>query len=163
MAVAHSSAVRGSPPPGGPLNPDFRHAIKELAEQARAEDLQAAEELRNRKKPRPVQKFIQIGLVLIALQSAVFAYLYVHQKPIVVQPAKVAPPKTCSAAVNRTYWKVVAFLTDKGHPPTKLEELLPAYVDKLPADPLTGKPLEYMTDGTRFTLRCPGRGAPVGR
>lgn len=163
MSPARSSTKRSAPPPGGPLNPEFRHAIAKLAEQARDEDLRAAEELKNRKKPRPIQKFIRIGLVFVALQSALFVYLYSHQKRGVVLSATVAPPKTCSSAVNRTYWRVVAFLTDKGHPPEKLEELLPAYVDKLPADPLTGKPLEYKTDGKQFTLRCPGTGPRVGR
>jgi hypothetical protein len=150
--------MRGAPPPGGPLNPDFRHAIEALAEQAREEDLRAAEELRKRNKPRPVQRFIYVGLLLITLQSALFIYLYTRGKPAVVRPVAVAAPTTCSGAVSRAYWQVVAYLDHEGHPPVKLEDLLPNYLDKLPADPVSGKPLDYTTDGTRFTLRCPGRG-----
>ena len=157
MSAARSTALRGAPPPGGPLNPEFRHAIEKLAEQAREEDLRAADELRNRTKRRPVQKFIRAGLVLIALQAALFIYLYTQQKPAAVHPVALAPPTTCSGAINRTHWRLVAYLNREGHTPATLEELVPNYMERLPADPVTGKPLEYRTDGTHFTVSCPGR------
>ena len=155
--------TRSAPPPGDPRHGNFSNAIHRLARQARQEDLRAEEELRKRGERRPFQKFIRVGLVLIALQGALFAYLYARQTHVVT-PASVAaaPPKTCNAAINRAYWKVVAYLADHGHPPQKLEDLVGSYVEQLPFNPVTGTPLVYSTDGDRFTIRC-ADAAPVKR
>jgi hypothetical protein len=157
--VTHSAPI-----PGDPLHPDFSNAIHRLARQARREDLRAEEELRKRSERRPIQRLIRVGLVLIALQGMLFAYLYARQKPAMTTSASVAPapPKTCHAAINRAYWKVVAYVSDHGHPPQKLEDLMDSYTEQLPSDPVTGKPLVYSTDGDRFTLRC-ADAAPIGR
>jgi len=162
------STTRPGQAPGDPLHPDFSNAIHRLARHARREDLRAEEELRKRSQRRPIQKFIRIGLVLIALQGALFAYLYAHNKGVAKsESAPPAPPKTCNAAVNRAYWKVVAYVADHGHPPQKLENLVGSYVEQVPFDPVTGKPLVYSTDGERFTIHCAGEapvaGSPSGR
>ncbi|HSD10399.1 MAG TPA: hypothetical protein VLF14_05425 [Candidatus Binatia bacterium] len=148
--------TRPLPPPGDPLHPDFSHAIHRLVRQARREDLRAEEELRKRGERSRIYKFIRVGVVLIVLQAALLGYLYVRQNDVVKDPARVAqaPPKTCNAAINRAYWKVVAYLADHGRPPPKLEDLVGSYVERLPIDPVTGKPLVYSTDGERFTIRC---------
>ncbi len=154
--------------PGDPSHSGFSNAIQRLARHARREDLRAEEELRKRSARRPIQKFIRVGLILIALQGALFAYLYARHKPVAKsESVPQAPPKTCKAAINRAYWKVVAYLADHGHPPEKLENLVGTYVEQLPFDPVTGKPLVYSTDGDRFTIRCAGAppvtGSPSGR
>ena len=48
----------------------------------------------------------------------------------------------------------MAYLADHGHPPQKLEDLVGSYVEQLPVDPVTGKPLVYSTHEDRFTIRC---------
>jgi hypothetical protein len=148
--------TRPAPVPGAPLHPDFSNAIHRLARHARREDLRAEEELRRRSERRPVHKFIRIGLGLIALQGVLLAYLYARQKSVVPKSASAAPaaPKTCDAAIKRAYWRVVAYLADHGHPPQKLEDLVGPYVEQLPFDPVTGKPLVYSTHEDRFTIRC---------
>jgi len=155
--------TRPTPIPGDPLNPDFSNAIHRLARHARREDLRAEEELRGRGERRPIQEIIRVGLVLIALQGVLFAYLYAHLKPETrSESVPLAPPKTCNAAINRAYWKVVAYVADHGHPPQQLENLVGSYIEQLPIDPVTGKPLVYSTDGDRFSIRCAGV-PPVNR
>jgi hypothetical protein len=149
-------------PPGGPLNPEFRNAIDELAKQAREQDLLLEEEAKRRAAPRPFQKFVLVGVGLIVVQAALFAYLYhrrsaeITKKPVVTKP--LLPDSTCNAALYRTYWKVVSYMRDEGRPPESLELLLGKYLDKLPLDPATGQPLRYSTDGQRFDLSCPAGG-----
>ena len=146
------------------MHPDFSNAIHRLARHARREDLRAEEELRRRSERSPIYKFIRIGLVLIALQGVLLAYLYARQKTVVPKSASAAPaaPKTCDAAIKRAYWRVIAYLADHGHPPQKLEDLVESYVEQLPFDPMTGKPLVYSTNEDRFTIRC-ADAAPVKR
>ena len=153
------------PPPGGPLPADFGKAIHQLAREAREEDLRAEEELRKRGERRPIRTFIRLGLVLITLEVALFFYFHEHQKyAVATRPvvAEASLPKTCTAATNRAYWEVVAYVADHGHPPATLAELVGTYVDRPPFDPVSGKPLEYSTDGDRFTIRC-ASAAPAGR
>lgn len=153
------------PPPGGPLPPDFGKAIHQLARQARDEDLRAEEELRKRGEQRPIRTFIRLGLVLITLETALFVYLYERQKQAVATrplAAQASRPKTCTAATNRAYWEVVAYVADHGHPPATLAELVGPYVDRVPFDPVSGKPLQYSTDGDQFTIRC-ASAAPAAR
>src|SRR5262249_40904831 len=125
--------MRSAPIPGDPLHPDFSNVIHRLARQVRREDLRAEEELRKRSERRPIQKFIRIGLVLIAQGGGFFAYLSARQKTTAVtKSASVAqaPPKTCDAAINRAYWRVVAYVADHGHPPRKLEDLIGSYIEQ---------------------------------
>jgi hypothetical protein len=153
------------PPPGGPLPPDFGKAIHQLARQAREEDLRAEEELRKRGERRKIRTFIRLGLALITLEVALYVYLHERQKyAVATKPAAAVAsrPKTCTAATNRAYWEVVAYVADHGHPPATLAELVGPYVDRLPFDPVSGKPLEYSTDGDRFTIRC-ASAAPAER
>jgi hypothetical protein len=153
------------PPPGGPLPSDFGKAIHQLARQAREEDLRAEEELRKRGERRPIRKFIRLGLLLIMLETALYVYLHERQRyTVATRPvaAEASRPKTCTAAINRAYWEVVAYVADHGHPPATLAELVGTFVDRPPFDPVSGKPLEYSTDGDQFTIRCAGA-APAGR
>jgi hypothetical protein len=147
-----------SSPPGGPINPEFRQAIGQLAEQAREEDRRAWAEAH--KPSRPISTIIRIGMVLIFLQGFLYLYLYTKQKRevAVAPPATrlILPSNSCSSTLHKTYWHVVAYVRDHGHPPASLEELVGKYVDKLPADPATGKPLQYSAAGKSFEVRCPG-------
>jgi hypothetical protein len=144
-------------PPGGPLPDDFRDAIHGLAKQAREEDRQA-EDARKRAAKRPFSRFVKVGLALILAQSAMLAVLYRYQDKTVAsqqQIQSILPANGCNALVNKTYWKVVAYLREVGHPPAQLDDLVPKYLERLPLDPVTGKPLSYSTDGTHFQVRCP--------
>lgn len=145
--------------PGGPLKSEFHETIGRLAEQAREDDQLAGEEARRRAQPSPYARFVRIGLALIALQGALALYLYSRAgRPTAAPPAttrNLFPKNDCNAALYRTYWRVVAYLKDEGHPPARLDQLLGKYVPELPVDPRSGQPLEYSTDGKRFELRCP--------
>jgi hypothetical protein len=144
-------------PPGGPLPDDFRDAIHGLRQQAREEDRQA-EDARKRAAKRPFSRFVKIGVALILAQSALLAVLYKNQEKTAAtrqEIKSILPANSCNAMVNRTYWKVVAFLRDQGHPPARLEDLVPKYLEIVPLDPVTGKALSYSTDGRRFQVDCP--------
>lgn len=154
-----SSHPSHGPPPGGPPDSDFREAIRDLAKQAREEDLKAEDEARRRSQRRPFPTFVRVGLSLIVVQAVLFAYLYTtgHRHPQTKQQVEKPPAKNCETVRHRTYWKVVAYMRDEGHPPASFEQMLGKYIDKLPTDPATGKTLLYSTDGVqRFELRCPG-------
>ncbi len=144
-------------PPGGPLPDDFRDAIHGLSEQAREED-RRADDARKRAAKRPFSRFVKVGLALIVAQGALLAVLYrYHEKPVATQQQikSILPVNSCNALVNKTYWKVVAYLREEGHPPAHLDDLVPKYLERLPLDPVTGKPLSYSTDGAHFQVRCP--------
>jgi hypothetical protein len=148
-----------SRPPGGPIRQEFREAIGELAKQAREEDHRAWAAAQ--KLARPISKFIRIGVVLILLQGVVFLFLYgKRHRDVAVSPPEtrqVLPSNSCSNTLHQTYWRIVAYARDhKGHPPASLDQLVGKYVDKVPADPASGEPLHYSTDGKRFEVRCPG-------
>jgi hypothetical protein len=149
------AAPTDNTPPGRPFPPELKSEIRRLARELREGDLRAEEESRARTQPRPIQRFIRAGAVLIALQTALLAYLYLRQNAAAkTQASAPAPPTTCQAAVNRAYWKVVAYVSDHGRPPAKLEELVGSYVERLPFDPVTRAPLAYWTDGNQFSIRC---------
>ena len=151
-------------PPGGPPNSEFREAIVELAKQAREDDERAEAEVKRRLTKRPFAQFVKFGVALIVLQAALYVYL-TNRKPETV-PASAAkkslfPENNCNAVLYQTYWRIIAFQRDNGHPPAGFDQMLGKYLDKLPNDPVTGKPLDYSTDGKRFEVRCPG--SPPGR
>lgn len=146
------------------MKAEFREAIQELAEKAREDDRRARQAAVKRR--RPIAYVIAGGAMLIAVQVAL--YFYLHSKKEEMVPAHAAPTtarelpvNTCAGMVHRTYWQVVAYLRDHGHPPEALNDLVGKYADKVPVDPRTGQPLAYSTDGERFELRCPG--APAKR
>jgi hypothetical protein len=149
-----------SPLPGGPLHPEFRNRIRDLANQAREDDQRAAEEARKRQRRRSFSRFVAVGLTLITLELASLAFLY-HRTGEGVEIKKATvhsrfAPGSCNGIVFNTYWKVVRYLKANDHPPASLNDLVPKYLDKLPFDPVTGKPLEYSTHGNHFNLNCPG-------
>ncbi|MET0154296.1 MAG: hypothetical protein ABW298_17035 [Candidatus Binatia bacterium] len=149
-------------PPGGPLPDDLRDAIHGLTRHAREED-RRAEEARKRGAKRPFSRFVKIGLALIVAQSALLTVLYVNQEKTAVSRQEIksiVPPNSCSALVNTAYWKVVAYLREEGHPPPRLDDLVPKYLERVPLDPVTGKALSYSTDGSRFQVSCPEIDAP---
>jgi hypothetical protein len=155
MPEADASGPVG--PPGGPLPDDFRDAIHGLRQQAREEDRQA-EDARKRAAKLPFSRFVKMGVALILAQSALLGVLYMNQeKPAATrqETKSILPPNSCNALVNKTYWKVVAYLRAEGHPPPRLDDLVPKYLENLPLDPVTGKSLSYSTDGTHFQVRCP--------
>lgn len=148
-----------------PFKSDFRDAIGGLAAQAREDNRRVEAEAARRAKPNPFTRFVRIGLALIALQAGLFVYLYVRA----LHPAEIKhtttrdlfPKNDCNAALYRAYWRIVAFWKDQGSPPASLDQLLGKYFQELPLDPVSGKPLEYSTDGRRFELRCPAVQAPT--
>jgi hypothetical protein len=150
-----------APPPGGPLPADFRHTIHKLAEQARAEDLKAEEELRKRAEKKPFSRFVWVGATLIVLQLALLAVLYMNGRKEAVRSKQalrtMLPANGCNATAYTTYWKIVSYIRAEGHPPAKLDDLIPKYMENLPFDPVSGKPLEYATDGQKIQLSCPGQ------
>ena len=145
-------------PPGGPARPDFHNAISELAALARKEDLAAADDARRKANERPVSRFIRFGCVLIAIQLVCLGVLYIRSQQLVTptQRTPIVLRDDCPSAVYRTYWKVVEYIKDHEQPPANIGELVGKYLDKLPADPVSGKPLQYSTDGKHFALHCPG-------
>jgi hypothetical protein len=144
--------------PGGPTKPEFREAIGRLAEQAQDEDRRAWHEAHRPR--RRLSYFIRTGIVLILLEGILFLYLHAtKQHEAAVSPAatrQILPPNSCARTLHRTYWQIVAYARESGHPPVSLDELVGKYVEKLPVDPASGKPLLYSTDGTQFDVRCPG-------
>lgn len=60
------------------------------------------------------------------------------------------------------------FHSDQGHPPTRLDELVPKYLKSIPLDPFSGQPLVYRAQGTNWLLysvgpdRVDDGGTPVG-
>jgi hypothetical protein len=149
-------------PPGGPLPRDFNDVIGRLAVQAEEEE-RAAEEARRRAARKPFSRFVIAGVTLIAIELGVLWVYRMHQSRIAVRAAptvrNLPPENSCGAVAYRTYWQVVKFLKDTQHPPAKLDDLIPRYLDQIPVDPITRKPLEYSTDGKGFDLHCPGRTA----
>jgi hypothetical protein len=147
-----------APLPGGPL-PDFRETIQDLAKQARQEDRRAEEDARKSRRHKSFSRFVGIGLLLIALELVSLTVLSRYQPGVAV---KKPPPRSrfgtgsCNAIFFDAYWKVVKYIKDNDHPPASLKDLVPSYLDKLPFDPVTGKPLEYSTRGDQFHLNCPG-------
>jgi hypothetical protein len=147
-----------APLPGGPL-PDFRNTIQDLAKQARDEDRRSEEEARKLRRRRSFSRFVTVGVFLIAIEFASLAILSRHEPGVVVKkapPRSLFAPGSCNAVVFDTYWKVVKYIKENDHPPATLNELVPTYLDKLPFDPVTRKPLEYSAHGDHFQLNCPG-------
>lgn len=62
----------------------------------------------------------------------------------------------CRQALYETYFLVVSYARDHGHPPVTLLDLLGEYAARIPRDPRSGDPLRYQTDGGRFSLGCTG-------
>jgi hypothetical protein len=94
--------------------------------------------------------------LLAAAQVAVLALLHYREQTISVhrELEAILPAKSCAAAVNKTYWKIVAYQHAEGHPPGRLDDLVPNYLEGVPVDPASGKRLSYSTDGTRFQVSC---------
>jgi hypothetical protein len=65
------------------------------------------------------------------------------------------------------------YRSERGHPPARLDELMPGYLLRVPQDPFSGKPMVYRPQGTNWLFysigpdgvddggRPPGRGLPV--
>jgi hypothetical protein len=154
-----SSQPIHQPISGRPPNSEFRDTIRDLAKQAREGDLKAEEEARRRNQRRPIHTFFRVGIALIVVQVALFAYLYTtgQRNPAAPEVTQKPPAKNCETVRHRTFWKVVAYVRDEGHPPASLDQMLGKYLDKLPTDPATGQRLGYSTDGAQhFELKCPG-------
>ncbi|MGH7898675.1 MAG: hypothetical protein ACREQQ_12025 [Candidatus Binatia bacterium] len=147
---------------GAPLAHEFRDAITELAKQAREDDRRSEEQVRKRTARQPLSAVIKFGLVLVALESITFSFLWTnrqHDVNRIAPPIRALSQNDCLGIAHRTYWKVVAYIKDEARAPARLEDLIPKYLDKRPFDPSTGKPLEYAANGTTFDLRCPSGAA----
>jgi hypothetical protein len=145
--------------PGGAPKPQLRDAIDRLAEEAREQDRLAAEETRKLFSGPPISRFIRVGIALIVVELAMFGILYGRRQQklsaTTVRPNLPELTDKCAALAHETYWKIAAYIRDQGHPPAALSDLVGKYVEKLPTDPVTRKPLGYSTDGTGFDLHCP--------
>jgi hypothetical protein len=65
------------------------------------------------------------------------------------------------------------YQSDQRHPPSRLDDLVPSFLSKMPADPFNGRPLIYRPEGTNWLLysvgpdrvddhsRAAGRGWPI--
>jgi hypothetical protein len=139
--------------------PDFQSEISRLASEAEEDSVRrdAKASLKKGKKG-PLWNFIWAGLALAGFEALSLAVLYtLQQRQLTLQhppPNRILKETECPAEVYKIYWKIVAFIHEKGHPPAALAELIPGYVDRMPADPQSGKPLAYRTDGKRFTVSC---------
>jgi hypothetical protein len=146
---------------------DFEIEIDRLAAAARQENDQRGKSRGGRGDGRRPSWLILVGLGLVALEAGSLGIFYMlrmrevsTQRP--PQP-KIATQRDCAGEVHRAYWKIVSYVRDRGRPPASLAELVPDYVPKPPADPKTGSPLEYSTDGTHFAVRCAGPSTDAGR
>ena len=60
------------------------------------------------------------------------------------------------------------YLAEQGHQPARLEQLVPQYLQRVPLDPFSGKPVIYRPQGTHWLLYSVGPdgvddgGSPVG-
>lgn len=59
----------------------------------------------------------------------------------------VARVRLVAAELALRRWRV-----EQGHPPTRLEDLVPKYLGKVPEDPFSGRPLIYRPQGTNWLL-----------
>jgi hypothetical protein len=48
------------------------------------------------------------------------------------------------------------YQSEQGHPPARLDELVPKYLSHVPEDPFSGQPLVYRAQGTNWLLHCVG-------
>src|SRR5207249_7607601 len=64
---------------------------------------------------------------------------------------------------------VRCYQSEQGHSPTGLEQLVPKYIQHVPLDPFSGRPMNYRLQGTNWLLYSVGEdgvddgGRPVGR
>jgi len=64
---------------------------------------------------------------------------------------------------------VRCYQTEQGRSPTGLEQLVPKYLQRVPLDPFSGRPMNYRSQGTNWLLYSVGEdsvddgGRPVGR
>ena len=144
--------------PGGAPRQEFRDAIDLLAKEAGEQDRLAAEEARRRLARRPISRFIRVGAALVVLELVLLGVMYGRRHQQVTATARPNSPvfaDDCAAVAYKTYWKIAAYIRDQGRAPTTLNDLVGKYVEKLPTDPKSGKPLAYSTDGSRFDVHCP--------
>lgn len=140
------------------MQADFQKEIDRLAVGAVAEIKKAGPV----PKPRFRRRFsilVWTGVVLIFAE----AVLLLFQIRVSQQQAAVGTPllshliygNDCRAVMYATYRGIVRYERENGKPPKALDELLGKYLDRLPADPATGRSLVYSSDGMRFSLGCP--------
>ena len=48
------------------------------------------------------------------------------------------------------------YQSEQGHPPARLDDLVPNYLSKVPQDPFSGQPLIYRAQGTNWLLHSAG-------
>ncbi len=110
-------------------------------------------------RPRRISPLIWIGVALVLVELLSLAVLYGMRAQERATVGTTANPmltrSDCDGVRYRTYWKVVEYLRNEGHPPAALSDLVGTYVDELPFDPRTGKTLEYSRHGEGFSLHCP--------
>lgn len=146
-------------PSGGPPHPGLRETMGRLTGLAREEKLRTEAEIRKRAvSRRPFSRFVRISLWLIASQIVLLVVLYGSNRKELWLSGKptvsLLPANSCQAQAYSTYWQIVAYAREHGHPPAKLEDLLGKYFETMPHDPATGKALNYSADGERFELSC---------
>ena len=140
------------------MQADFQKEIDRLADGAFAEIKKAGPA----PKPRFRRRFsflVWTGVVLIFAE----AVLLLFQIRVAQQQAAVGTPllshliygNDCRSVMYATYRGIVRYERENGKPPKALGELLGKYLDRLPADPETGRSLVYSSDGMRFSLSCP--------
>lgn len=109
-----------------------------------------------KKKEPLLRQMLVVGGALIVVQLALLFYFHGQQKPLTAAEAiqkavgRVGDPK------KRDQVKVQAavrlFQAQHQKLPSKLDELVPLFLESVPRDPQTGTPFEYKVVGQSFVL-----------
>jgi hypothetical protein len=136
----------------------FNAEISRLADAARTDSLHNEGGSR-RTQRRRLSRLLRAGAVLVLVELVSLAVLFsmrMQERASIGTPVNSMLGRTdCDAVSYRTYWRIAAYVHDKGRPPKALSDLVGSYLAELPADPKTGKPLQYSTNGQHFDLKCP--------
>lgn len=155
-----SESERSANPPGAvaPDGDSFQRHIRDLA--ATAEEEARRKRHGVKRRDRRFSAIVVVGLVLIAAEATLLVAQMVISRRAVTGSApafaaRLVDEDDCRGAMYRAYRSVLRFMRDRHRPPATLAELIGRYAERMPADPQTGRPLAYASDGATFSLRCP--------
>ena len=142
------------------VSEEFREQIEYLADRAGEERARVAEESRPARIKSPIRKFIWFGVVAAAFELALLGYFSTREsrelQDHVAEPNPLSVRQDCDGESFRLTQKIIAYsLANGGRAPASLDELIPAFLDKPPVDPITKLPLKYIPTGNAFRIECP--------
>jgi len=85
-------------------------------------------------------------------QTEVFGECRLKDSPPYKKTAQIS---RCSIVMGTTGLALKLYRAEHGQYPGSLDQLVPAYLEKLPVSPISGNPLVYQSDGKSFTLSPP--------